>query len=664
MMMSLLLKLQQEEKNKNYKKYCEIADEFLCSDESLDCLVLKQHIQARRNFYIRKLFDEFSKTIQASDIIEKIDSDVVRVLKRCCPGLNDLVGLPENGDKSILFEQVGENRDKPLDAVITKSKELKIFWGDEDKEQPDAQTYYFQALLEAEFKIIPLRCVTSRDEGDQGRDDLVELDNEFMPVFIVRFNKPSRVVDCVTCIPFPSALRGACHYVELVNFCSECSGMAAVDEFTKNFINRQDDKKIRQILIAPENNDMGLVYSNEDFRRWINVVHGIKITNETSSDHNNVLVLPENSYPTISLVINGFSSSPTHGSLKSANFLIVDDADFDPLYQLSAKYPLQAAEEPSGKDIVFPLIRNQSKTFHTESVLSVLQSTNDSHLALHPPRNPISNFPEHDDAIRLDSAEMLVIVKVTQASDLTEEFWLALAQQKNVDICRFVFFVTHKQEDQLKAKYKTIAAKWNWKVKASYNCDADYLQKLMKKIPNTLVVNQYVILQDPNTLRILVDNLKRCQSFSSGCMLSHLQSAQRQQLYFNTSAGLYLSLNSYSDTGLIKMEAKNIMKTLPPSEISVASNHFDLGLYSSKLLLLEQFDQNDINNLEIFLIKASCQALLNGTYNVCSTKVSASYLRSPTLNMSLTLDAKTSQNKINNLPKLLDDVTSFRNLLP
>ena len=173
--------------------------------------------------------------------------------------------------------------------------------------------------------------------------------------------------------------------------------------------------------------------------------------------------------------------------------------------------------------------------------------------------------------------QILVIIKVTQASDLTEEFLLALAQQTDVNICHFIFLLSHNQEDQIKAKYKTISAKWNLKVKAAFNCDAGYLQNLLKKIPNVLVINQYIILQDPNTLRILADNLKRYQSFSSGCMLSHLQSAQRQQLFFNTSAGLYLSLNS-TDTGLIKMEAKNIMKTLPPSEIYVVSNHFDLGL--------------------------------------------------------------------------------------
>ena len=140
--MSLLLKLQQEETNKNYKKYCEIADEFLCNDEPLIPLILKRHIQARRNFYMRNLL---LKTFQISDIIKKIDSDVIQVLKRCCPGLTDVIRLPDNYDKSTVLDQLSQNIDKPLDAVITKRKELKIFWSDERKDL-DTHIYYFQAL--------------------------------------------------------------------------------------------------------------------------------------------------------------------------------------------------------------------------------------------------------------------------------------------------------------------------------------------------------------------------------------------------------------------------------------------------------------------------------------------------------------------------------------
>jgi hypothetical protein len=147
-------------------------------------------------------------------------------------------------------------------------------------------------------------------------------------------------------------------------------------------------------------------------------------------------------------------------------------------------------------------------------------------------------------------------------------------------------------------------------------------------------------------------------------MLSHLQSAQKQQLFFNTSAGLYLLLNTYSETGRIQLQAKNIVKSLPPTEIYVVANHQDLGLYDSKLLLSNQFDQNNLNNIELFLVQASCQSLLNGTHNVCTTKVCASYFKSPTLNMSLSVDAKTSKNIINNLSSLLSKATSISHLLP
>ena len=241
---------------------------------------------------------------------------------------------------------------------------------------------------------------------------------------------------------------------------------------------------------------------------------------------------------------------------------------------------------------------------------------------------------------------------------------LSLVFQQNVSICRFIFLVNSNDEDKLKAKYKTLALKWNWKIKCSLNCDVDYFLLITRKTPNILFINQYIILQDPNTLRILADNLEKYQSFSSGCMLSHLQSAQKQQLFFNTSAGLYLSLNSYSETGRIVLQAKNIVKSLPPTEIYVASNHYDLALYDSKLLLSNQFDRNDLDNLELFLVQASCQSLINGTHNVCTTKVCATYFQSPTLNMSLSIDAETSKNVINNLSSLLNKATSISHLLP
>ena len=121
--------------------------------------------------------------------------------------------------------------------------------------------------------------------------------------------------------------------------CSEYTGYSAVDQFSKNFVDTKDNPRLQQITIIPQNYDIGLLYSNEDFRRWVNVVHNIEIEKDCLfNSKNNVLHLPENSYPTISLIINGFTSTCSIDLLDSADILIVDDSDYEPLYKLSAKF--------------------------------------------------------------------------------------------------------------------------------------------------------------------------------------------------------------------------------------------------------------------------------------------------------------------------------------
>ena len=664
-MMSLIQQLHQEEKNKNYQKFCEIADEILCGDEWISSPILIQQIQARRDFYLDQLFNQRARSIQTFHIIEKLNVDCREVLKKCCPGFKSLIEFHwnENNLPSTQKPASIDIKNKLLDVSITKRKELRLSW-DKDHKKEGQDIYCFQARLETEFSITPLRRKASQNASDGCMDDFFELDNEFMPIFIVHFDEVLSIVNSVKCIPFPSALRGAYHYSELVDCCNQFSGISAIDEFTQGFIKIGEGQKIQEILISPENYDMGLVYSNEDFRRWMNVVHNINVVQKISHDDHNVLFLPENSYPTISLIINGFTTSMTTESCEPSNILVVDDSDYEPLYKLSAKTPKHEIAQQVPHNIVLPFIGNQNKKFQTETILALLQSTNHAHLALHPPRNPISNYENYIAPVVADNPEILVIVNVTEASSVTEEFLLSLVFQQNIHISRFIFFVNPNDEEKLKVRYKTLAATWNWKIKCSFNGDLDYLQLVMRKTPNILFINQYIILQDPNTLRILADDLKKYQAFSTGCLLSHLQSAQKQQLFFNNSAGLYLSLNSYSETGRITLQARNIIKSLPPTEICVLSNHFDLGLYDSKLLLSNRLEHHLLTNIERFLVQASCESLVKGFSNVCTTKVCANYLRSPTLNMSLTLNDETSQNIIANLSSLLNKVTSFSNLLP
>ena len=92
---------------------------------------------------------------------------------------------------------------------------------------------------------------------------------------------------------FPSALRGSYHYAELVDCCSEYTGFSAVDQFSKNLF-MLEYLRVQQITIIPRNYDIGLLYSNEDFRRWVNIVHNIEIEKDCSFNcNNNVLYLPQ-----------------------------------------------------------------------------------------------------------------------------------------------------------------------------------------------------------------------------------------------------------------------------------------------------------------------------------------------------------------------------------
>ena len=593
--------------------------------------------------------------------IEKLDADSLLVLKKCCPHLRNISSFQVHENTEISSCQLVDKKDRIRDLLITKEKELKISWNADYKACND-NIFYFQVLLESEFGISQLRQKFSSQPTEGWRTDLLELDNEFMPLFIVHFNQFSGVIDSINLVPFPSALRGSYHYAELVNDCSEFSGISAIDEFVRNFINTSEEDKIEQISIFPGNYDVGIVYSNEDFRRWINIIHNISIIKKRLPSSDNVLMLPPNSYPTISLILNGFTRSCESTSLKTSNILITDDSDYTPLYRLSAKLPLCDRKENVGQEVILPSVVKHGLISNTETILSILQSNN-SHLALHPILNPSSNFLKKSSTNSIISSEILVVVKVTEATEFSEEFLLSLVNQYCINVRHIVFLVHTDEEDKLKEKFMSIASKWKWEIKVSINCHIDYLRLLMGKIPNTLFINQYVIVRDPNTLRILVDNLTKYQSFSSGCMLNHMHSAKKKQLISNHSAGLYLLMNSYSDTGRISLQAKNIISTIPPCEIYVLSNHYDLSLYKSESFLSNKFNQFYLNNLDLYLAKLSCEASLKGLHNVCTTKVSANYFKSPTLNMTLTIDTKTSQNMVDNLSYLMRQITSLSNLL-
>ena len=418
--MSLIQKLHQAEKNRNYKNYCKIVDQIRDSKEITFPPLLVQQIQARRDLYHSRL----SKLITARKIIEKMDSDSIKLAEKSCPALNEFIDSQGIDINTRPFNQSDSCKNQLLDATITKRKDLKLTW-DHEFHIAEQSIYYFQALLEDKFSITPLRQKSLKPATNDCHYDTIELDNEFMPIFVVDADNTEGTIKSVTCIPFPSLLRGSYHYCELVANNSEFGGISAVDHFSKNFIDNNNNQKIHLISINPEYYVVGIAYSNEDFRRWINVVHGIRFTQKFLLDTDqNVLVLPQDSYPTISMIVNGFEISSSQKSCDSSNILIADDSNYEPLYKLSAQLPSTKIELQHENTNTFPCIFNQKNKLKTESILSVLQASGDSNLALYPPQNPISNFLDEESAVQSEHYKILVIVNVTNAASVTEELIL------------------------------------------------------------------------------------------------------------------------------------------------------------------------------------------------------------------------------------------------
>ena len=86
--MSLIQQLHQEEKSRNYKKFCEIADRILASKDSVVSPVLKKQMRVRRDFYLSRLLHELPNSIDIFHIAQRLTSESLELLQKCCPSLN------------------------------------------------------------------------------------------------------------------------------------------------------------------------------------------------------------------------------------------------------------------------------------------------------------------------------------------------------------------------------------------------------------------------------------------------------------------------------------------------------------------------------------------------------------------------------------------------
>ena len=132
--------------------------------------------------------------------------------------------------------------------------------------------------------------------------------------------------------------------------CGELSLTESIDRFKLKTINEVNKNKLQGIVMESDQYDVGIGFTHEDFRKWITVVHGIQIFHQRPRSNTNfVLSLPQKTYPTISLIINGLYIDQFSDTNNSVGILIVHEADFEPLYKISASFPIDmAASKPDG----------------------------------------------------------------------------------------------------------------------------------------------------------------------------------------------------------------------------------------------------------------------------------------------------------------------------
>ena len=665
--MTLLNSLFEAEKQKNYCMYIEIADKILNLPDDYSPALLSI-TRRRRNYYLQKEQSRACRSLSFQRIIDNIDSIGKKILIKTCPGIEKQFIFPVDKHSDSLSSTSTNNlSDAIIDASITKSKHLSITWPASYNEKQ--RVSFFQVQLNNKFDTVILKD-HSLKEDKLKKSRLVQLDNEFMPILVVYTDNISSNVVHVKCIPFPSALRGGYHYAELVSTYGELSGIDAINAFT-NYINKQSFKnKIQYIYMQSQSSNVGIGYCNEQFREWLTTVHNIILIDKNQSNINDaVLCLPQKTYPTISNIINGVESSVTLNNASIANILIVDESNYTPLFNLSAAFAPSKTEAFANELFAYPVFLDSSISSSKDRIPShipscILQSNNHSSSALHPSHQPLrfssSNYSTQDSIDK----NISIVVKACSKTLITEEFLLAIANQKYINISTLVFIVDDSSASGTRSLFNDISNKWNIELEAQYVSSLNQIMPLVKNSYGILFLDVHILIHNPYTLITLYDNLFSHSAFSSGCMLNHLQLVKQKAIYNNTTTGMQLSLNQFAQTGRIFIESKNVATSLIPTDINVISNNFDLCMYNAEALFLHLQEYTHLHDFATPLTLMSCKQSLLGNYNICTTKLSASYIKSPTPNSCIMADHDLSKQIFDKFHEVNATTTNIVKLLP
>ncbi|ABB33924.1 hypothetical protein [Synechococcus sp. CC9605] len=661
--MQFLKELHELERDKRYKEYCSLAEKILKEEKNNISPTNSLHIRKRRDYYLAKLIQRENQNFEIKTILDSLSNENLEILKKCCPGFADEKDGKEN--KKQIEKLI--TRNTLISTSITKNKNLKVKLEPAGKSLKTSGYYFYQALLTPDLKLKQLK---SQSEGEfQGLETVVvSLDNEFMPIFIIDANSDHNEINDLEIIYFPSLIPGGYHYSELVDAYNEFGIIESLNKYTNKLRDTPNKCKIDYLLMKTGHQDIGIGYANEDFRKWIKEVHGIKILKEYDPNcQGTTLAIPQKAYPTISTIVNGIVKViDSDMDVDSVDILITNEYDSNPLYKLQASFPKRQTESLKETNDSYPYLISKKASENPqykdiEGPICICPGENKVPYSAHPVL-PYDILKEED--INPANKALIILVNTDKPENITEEMILSIHHQSQVRTKKIVFKSNSNNINKLRKRMVKILKEWQIIIDFDIITDVKQLASIIDNKSHILFINENIVLQDSNVISILQSNLNKYNAFSSGCILSYLSSSKKGELYENISCGMYPTFNSFSQSGRLALVAKNLTSFLYSSEINVLSNHYDFCLYNSETILAEIRRNEVVSDLNQFLVQLSCKAVLAGKNNVCSTRLSVQYINYPTINSTITIDRSLTEDIISNFIRIEKQVTNIKELTP
>ena len=664
-MKSILARLHQAERNKEAGQYIELASELLTYHRQNYPGSILQNIRTRKDLFEKKA----RNPLKIEDLIGRLAPLDAELISRCAPSHQAFRKIPSRVDGST--ETCTNLVKGAKDLSITKDRNLCIDWRSELSQETDREFYQIDLADNAHLIRLETKSHKSYTDSNASRQ-VVQLDNELMPVFITSRKEASLTDLVVEHIPFPTLLRNGYHYAELVDAYPESETIESLRRFANHIAQSQEAKRVEQIIFSADSFDLGIGYSNELFREWLQSVHGIEVTVSPQDTRLSLtLFLPQRAIPSLSVILLGINPQSEAKPYFSTSIIAASAYDLSQMHKLRATFPTPnetAPSEHTAPSLPYFLDQNNRYVRYADNEMPVCITTlnNEKRVALFPDLAPIANNIDNANAALIgEPLDIVPVIKCHENAQIDEGLILSIFGQTRLTVNRPIFYLEcDKDTESVRRQFTEIAKKWILPTEHDVTWSSKELLSCLDKNTLYAFIDANIIIQDSSLLFQLGDILDRNKSFSTGCVLGHVTSSRSKEIYCNSTAGMYPSLARYTSEGVISLIAKNITATLIPTEMNVIANSPDLCMFKGKSLMSEWTRDVNSSNLDLALLEISCKAVAEKMANTITTRRAAHYLIAPTPNNEFILSRLVSEQIVANLKSIREQTSDILQMLP